>query len=105
MISPFLVIPPQTPHPTLPLFFPLCLYEGAPPPTHPLLPHCSSIPLHWGIKPPQDQGPPLPLMSDKTILYYICSRNHESLHVYCLVGGLVPGNSEWSGSLILFFVL
>lgn len=62
MISPFLVIPPQTPHPTLPLFFPLCLYEGSPPPTHPLLPHCSSIPLCWGIKPPQEKGPPFPLM-------------------------------------------
>ena len=42
-----------------------CFYEGAPPPIHPLLPHCPSIPLHWGIKPSQDQGPPLPLMPDK----------------------------------------
>jgi hypothetical protein len=34
------------------------LYEGAPLLTYPLQPHPSSIPLHWGIKPPQDQGPP-----------------------------------------------
>ena len=31
-----------------------------------ILPHCSSILLHWGIKPSQDQGPSLPLMPDKT---------------------------------------
>ena len=50
-----------------PLFHPLlpCFYEGAPPSTHPLLPHCPSIPLHWGIKPSQDQGPSLSLMPDK----------------------------------------
>ena len=35
---------------------------------HPLLPHLSSIPLPWVIEPPQDQGPPLPLMLDKAIL-------------------------------------
>ena len=76
MISPFLVSPPQPPsHP-----HPLCLYEDAPPPTHPLPPHLSSIPLCWGIKPPQDQEPPLPLMPDKAILCYICSWSHGSLH-------------------------
>jgi len=47
-------------HPPLP-----CFYEGAPPPTHPLLPHWPILPLHWGIKPSQYQGPPLPLMPDK----------------------------------------
>ena len=56
-------------HPPLPT--PLCLYEGAPPPTHPLLPHPSSIPLCWGIKLPQGQRFPFPLMSDKAILCYI----------------------------------
>jgi hypothetical protein len=40
-------------------------YERALPPTHPLLPHRPSIPLHWDIKPSQNQGPPLPLMPDK----------------------------------------
>jgi hypothetical protein len=41
------------------------------PPIHALLPHCSSIPLSWSIKPPQDQVPSLPLKSDKAILSYI----------------------------------
>jgi hypothetical protein len=64
----------------LPLHIPLIsipspsplLLEGAPSPTLPLLPYCSSIPLCWGIKPPQDQSLPLPLMSHKVILCYIC---------------------------------
>jgi hypothetical protein len=55
MISPFWVSPPQTPHPIPPS---LCLYESAPPTTQPLLPHHSSIPLCWGIKPPQDKDLP-----------------------------------------------
>jgi hypothetical protein len=38
------------------------LYEGAPPPTHPFLPQCSSIPLSWFITLPQDQGAPLSVM-------------------------------------------
>ena len=61
--------------------------------THPLLPPHSGIPLHWGTEPSQEQGPLLPLVTDKTILCYICKWNHGSLHVYSLVGGLVPGNS------------
>jgi hypothetical protein len=70
-----------------------CFYEGAPPPNYSLLPHCPSIPICWGINPSQDQGPPLPLMPDKAILYYISSLNHGSLRVYSLVGGLVSGSS------------
>ena len=38
-----------------------CFYEGAPSPTHPLLPHCPSIPLAQkkkGIKISQDQVTP-----------------------------------------------
>jgi hypothetical protein len=46
-------------------------YEGVPPPTH--TPHSSSIPLSWGMKPPQEHGPPFPFMPDKAILCYICS--------------------------------
>ena len=93
--------------------FPLCkppphslltsprFYEGAPPP------HCASIPLCWVIKPPQDQGPLLPLMPGKVILCYICIWSHGSLHVYSLVGGLVPGSTGGGGSgwLILLFFL
>jgi hypothetical protein len=48
---------------------PLCFYEGAPP----LPPHHPTIPLPWGIQPPQNEGSPLPLMPDKAILCYICS--------------------------------
>jgi hypothetical protein len=62
----------------------LCLYEGAPAPTHPFQLHLSSIPLCWGIKPPQDQRPSLPLMPDKATLCYICSWSHGSVHVYVL---------------------
>ena len=61
------------------------------PPTHPLL-HCPSILLRWGIKPPQDQGPLLPLMLNKAIFCYICSWSNEYLHEYTLISGLVPGS-------------
>jgi hypothetical protein len=78
----------QTPYPSpLP-----CLYEGTPP-THLLPPHWFSILLCWGFEPPLDQGPPLPLMTNKAILHYICSWSHGSVHIYTLVGGLVPGSS------------
>ena len=65
MLFSFPVSPPQTPDP---IHLQLCLYEGAPPPTHPLLLHCPSISLCWGIKPPQDQRLPLTLMPDKVYL-------------------------------------
>jgi hypothetical protein len=52
-----------------------------PPHPPPFLPLLCSVPLHWGIKPPQDQGPSLPLMPDKAILCYICCWIHGSLHV------------------------
>jgi hypothetical protein len=64
------------------------------PPTHPLPSLCPDIPLYWGIKPSQDKGPPLSLMPDNDILCYFCSWSHGSLHVYTLVGGLVPGTSR-----------
>ena len=95
MIFHFPVTPLQTPIPPAPLRPPLCFFEGVPPPTHLFLTLCSIIPLNWGIKPPQDQEPPLPLISDKVILCYIFVCSHGSLHVYTLGGGLVPGNSEW----------
>ena len=34
-------------------------------------------------------------MSDKAILCYIYIWSHESLHVYSLVSGLVPGSPGW----------
>jgi hypothetical protein len=74
-----------------------CLYEGASPPTHPLLPQYSSIPLCWVIKPPQDQGSPLPLIPDKSFLCCICSWSHGFPHMYSMVGGLVLATSRMSG--------
>jgi hypothetical protein len=68
--------------------------------SHPLLPHLPSIPLHWDIEPLQDQGTSLPLMPDKAILCYICCWSHGSLHLYSLVGGLVPGSSGWVGGWV-----
>jgi hypothetical protein len=86
--SPFPVFSPTTPHPTSP-----------PPASMRVLPHphTHSHPttLHWGIKPSQDQGLPLPLMPVKAILCYISTWSHGPLHVYSLVGGLVPGS--WGG--------
>jgi hypothetical protein len=62
-VIPFPSFPPAKPisHPPLPGF-----YESDTPPTDPLLPQHPTIPLHWGIKTSQDQGPPLPLMLYKT---------------------------------------
>lgn len=85
MVFLFPVSPPQTLYP-----LPLPLWGSLP--THSLLPQHPSIPLGWVIEPPQDQGAPLSLAPDKAILYYICSWSHESLHVYSLFGGLVPGS-------------
>ena len=93
---PLFLVTPQHSHPPPPL--PLCLYEGVPPHTHPHLPHCSSIPYAGA-----SSLPPLPLMLDKAILCYICIWSHDSLYVYSLVGGLVPGSSgglvSWHCSL------
>jgi len=87
-----------------PITIPLpCFYEGTSPPTHPLLLPRPRIPLHWGIEPFKDQGPLLPLMSDKAILCYICGWSQGFLHVYSLVGSLVPGSSGGSCWLILLF--
>ena len=94
ILSPFPVSPLELPHPSP---FLLCLFESAPPTTDPFRPHCSSIPLHWGIKPPQDQELPLTLMPDKAIICCLCNWSHASLHVYSLVGGLGPGNSGGGG--------
>jgi hypothetical protein len=65
---PLLVYPPQTPHLTSALSR-LCLYEVPPPPTHPLspAPWLQHPPTLAHMKPPQDQGSPLPLLSGKTI--------------------------------------
>jgi hypothetical protein len=81
-----------------------CFIESFLPPHPPPLPH-PGILLHWGIKPSQDQGTLLLLMSDKALLCYICGWSHGPLHVYSLVDGLVPRSSGESGWLILIFFL
>ena len=59
---------------------------------HPLLPHHTSIPLCWGIKPPQDQGPLLPLTLDKAVPW--------DIYIYVLsVGCLILGSLEWGGGV------
>lgn len=75
--------------PTLPPSF----YEHAPIAICPLQLQRPDITLHWGNKPSQDQGLFLPLMLDYAILCHICGCSHGSLHVYSLVGGLVPASS------------
>ena len=75
-------------------------------PIPPLLVHPPAS-LSWhsptlGHQPIQAQGPLLPLMS---IPCYICSLHHGSLHVYSLVGGLVPRSSGSTGWFILLFFL
>jgi hypothetical protein len=83
-----------------------CFYEGVPPLTCLLPPSHHSIPLHWGIKPSNDQGPLLSSVPHKGILCYICGWSCGSLYVY----------SDWwfspwelwgkvSGWLILLFFL
>jgi hypothetical protein len=54
--------------------------------------------LSWHFSTPGHQaftGPraSLPIDAQKAILCYICSWSRGSLHVYSLVGGLVPGSS------------
>jgi hypothetical protein len=63
------------------------------PPIHPLLLPHPGIPLHWDIEPSQDSGPLLPLISDKAIFCYKGGWSHRILHVFSLLGGLVPASS------------
>jgi hypothetical protein len=95
MLSPFPDSPPETPYP-----IPHSLLLWGCSRTHPLPSPHPGIPLHWGIEPSQDQGPPLSLMPNKAILCYICGWGHGLLHVYSLVGGLVSGSSGGGGTLL-----
>ena len=100
MISHFPVTPSTNPlshiHPP-PSPLPVWECSSTHPPTHTFLPHRSSILLHWGIKPPQDQG--LSLLSGKAIFCYVCIWSHASLQVYSLVGGLDFGELGVQDSL------
>ena len=101
----FIYISNVFPFPGVPFRNPLsdppssCLYEGASPTTHRLLLSHPGIPLHWGIKHPQAQGPLLQLISNKPIHCHIRGQSHGYLHVYSLVVGPVPSSSWGSGLL------
>jgi len=70
-----------------------CFYEDVPIPTHSLHLNALALPYVGENKPSQEQGLFLPLMLDSAILCHICGWSHGSLHLYSLVGGLVPGSS------------
>ena len=65
--------PSTNPHPRYAFPLPYCLYEGAPQLTHILLPHCSSILLGCGIKPPLGPRASLPIS---------LRQDHPLLHIY-----------------------
>jgi hypothetical protein len=96
MLSPFPVFPLQTSYP-LPLPSP-CFFEGAPPPTHSCLssiafPYTGASSLH------KTKG-----LSSRWCLTRPSSATYEAgpLHVYYLVGGLVPG-SFGGGVLVVWY--
>jgi hypothetical protein len=91
----------QAPTPHLPSPLPLPLWRYSP--TNLFCPNVPTSPLHLGIKLPWVQGPPLPLLSDKAILCYICFWNHGSLQVHSSVVDLDSWRTWWSGQLMLFF--
>jgi hypothetical protein len=73
------------------------------PPTHLLPPYhtSTSIPLHWGIKASQTQGPPLPLMPDKASSdpsVLPLTPPLGSLCSVCLMVGCEHQHLYWSGS-------
>lgn len=75
MLSPF----PVSLLPRNPLSLPPAsrFYEGIPLTTHPLLPPHPQFPYTGdSIKSAEFQGPLLPLVHDKAILCYICSKSH-----------------------------
>jgi hypothetical protein len=87
--------PSTTPYPILPYH---ASVRGLPhPPIHFHFAGCPSIPLHWDIKPSQDQGPLLPLMSDKAPsassvlpltppLGYLCSVQWLATSIHLCIG-------------------
>jgi hypothetical protein len=101
----FIYISNVIPFPGFPSENPLSHPPSPCSPTYPLPLPCPGIPLHWSIKPSQNQGPLLPLMPNKAVLCYICSWSHGSLHVYSFVGSLVPGSSWGTGWFVLLFLL
>jgi hypothetical protein len=101
-LSPFSVTLQQIPLTLLPS--PLSLLPQWGCSSHLLLSHSYSIPLCWGIIIAQDQGSPLPLITDKSILCYICVLSHGSFPVDFLVDDLILVIHGWSSQLTLFFL-
>jgi hypothetical protein len=101
----FIYISNVIPFPHFPCKDPLSLPPSPCSLTHPLPLPCPGFSIHRSTEPSQDQGPLLSLTFHKAILCYICSWSHGSLHVYSLVGGLVPGSSGGSGWFILMFLI
>ena len=83
------------------LLSPLFLYEGAPPPAHPLLLQCPSVILSWIIKPQKGKGAHLPVVPDKASLCYIPSWSHG--FPLCTFGWWFSLESlaEWGGVVLL----
>lgn len=97
-ISSFLVSPLETTYPIPPT---PCFYVGVPQHIHPLLPLHLRIPLHWGIKTSQDQGPLLPLLQNKAPWVAQCVLFDwwfSPWKLWCVC----VGGSDW---LILLFLL
>ena len=93
MLSLFLVSPTKTLNPIR--------FPSANQPSHSSFPVLAFSYIGASSIPSQNQGPLLPLMSDKAILYYICGWSH----VYILDGGLFSGIQGGSGRFILWFLL
>ena len=90
MSSAFCFIPPQSPQPSALSPLPFASVGVM---QH--LPHSYCIPLCGLIKPPQDQGSPLLLMSEKGSSASYVSAAMDPLPVLSLVGGLVPPWELW----------
>jgi hypothetical protein len=94
----------KPPSHNLPLLLSLCHYEGAPPPTHPLSPHFSpsiSPTLEHQTSTGPRASPPTDVRQGHSLLpMYL----ESSFPVHSLVGGLLPGRTQWSSQLILFFL-
>ena len=85
MLCTFLVSSPKAPHP---ISYPLCLQKSDPPtnqpPTHLCLSPLAS-PYTGATSHQQEQVPLLPMIPDKTVLCYICSRSPGLTPLYLLL--------------------
>ena len=79
-VFPFPGLPFRNPYFTSPLPLPLWGCSDTHSATQPLRSSRPGIPLYWGIKPLQAQGPLLLLMSN-TAICQLCGQRHGSFHV------------------------